>query len=184
MNAQSEALKLHQAVISGDLEQVQLLIEAGANINAVNSNYDTPLKLAVTHDHPKIFQVLLDAGAIPDGWTLDLIITNLDESSNLKVLGMLLRSGLDANIRLEDGETLLMQAAQQGNFQAVKTLLEAGADPNGVSRQSSFALIAAGYACHQEVFEYLIPLTSSELKVKAANQLPTRFAKLIAKVDF
>ena len=102
MNAESKALKLHQAIIEGDLEQVQFLVEAGANINAVDSNYDTPLKLSVTYDRPRIFQVLLNSGAIPDGWTLDLIITSLDESFNFKMLVMLLESGLDPNVRLEE----------------------------------------------------------------------------------
>ena len=54
---------IHDAVICGDPEIVKLLLDNGANINAVAWGKWTPLFMAVEKGHTSIVRVLLDGGA-------------------------------------------------------------------------------------------------------------------------
>ena len=99
-----EGTPLHKAcdrMSGGDEGLVKVLLEAGAKVNAVNSNKETPLQLAVKGGHYKVAEFLLRSGADPN---------------------MLDRSGKSA---LTEAIT---QFGGGGTF--VKLLLEHGADPN------------------------------------------------------
>src|SRR4029434_2038050 len=52
------------------------------------------------------------------------------ESASLPIFNALLKSGADPKAALPGGQTLLMIAARSGNTDAVKILLDGGADPN------------------------------------------------------
>jgi len=54
---------LHLASLRGDTEIVELLLEAGANVNIKNKFGWTPLHLAAREGHIDIVQMLLEAGA-------------------------------------------------------------------------------------------------------------------------
>ncbi|HAZ45730.1 MAG TPA: hypothetical protein DDW76_36540 [Cyanobacteria bacterium UBA11369] len=176
-------MEIHQAILEGDLKRVHALIEAGANLNEQDSKYyaHTPLSLAVSLNNLEIVQVLLEAGANLFPGLLTIIAEN--DFSNPEILAALIEAGIDVNAKLEDGTTILMEAAASDNLEVVKMLIHAQADPNIVSRKANFALLAAGHARNQELFEYLIPLTSPKLRAVAAEQLPTWLAKLISKYD-
>jgi uncharacterized protein len=57
---------LHVLVWRNDLEGVQVLIEAGANINATGEMDETPLHIAVTQQNVSMARALLEAGARDD----------------------------------------------------------------------------------------------------------------------
>ena len=52
------------------------------------------------------------------------------ENRNMSQLRAMLREGMSANLRSDDGTTLLMYAALHGDSEGVRILLEAGADAN------------------------------------------------------
>lgn len=54
---------LHVACMSGNLQDVQLLIECGARVNQQGDMGNTPLHSAITADDPAIIQLLIDHGA-------------------------------------------------------------------------------------------------------------------------
>jgi len=54
---------LHAACRGGHWEIVQVLLEAGANLDPMDANGDTPLIMAALRGYLKVCQVLLDAGA-------------------------------------------------------------------------------------------------------------------------
>uniref|UniRef100_A0A8C2L6L6 BTB (POZ) domain containing 11b n=1 Tax=Cyprinus carpio TaxID=7962 RepID=A0A8C2L6L6_CYPCA len=140
---------LMYACVRGDEAMVQMLLDAGADINSEVPNtvqkypsvfpetrQATPLTFAVLHQHIPVVQLLLDAGANVEG-------------------------------SLQDGmenytETPLQLAAAAGNFELVSLLLERGADPmvgtmyrNGISTaphgdMNSYSLAAAHG--HRNVF--------------------------------
>ena len=72
---------------------------------------------------------------------------------------MLIKAGADVNLQMEEGYTALMYAALAGNFDAVKMLVEAGADVNLKEIYQEHALSMAAHNAHEEVFNYLEPLT-------------------------
>ena len=93
---------LHNAVKCGNEEIVKLLISYGADVNAVNSQGETPLMQA-SSGSSKLVEILLDNGA-------DL---------NKRV-----SSGSS------EGATLLHSAAQAGNYDLIKSLLSKGFNIN------------------------------------------------------
>ncbi|QPH54853.1 ankyrin repeat domain-containing protein [Pontivivens ytuae] len=57
---------LHVIVRRGDLHGVRLLIEAGADVNAIGDMGETPLHVAVGQGSPDVVEALLRAGARDD----------------------------------------------------------------------------------------------------------------------
>lgn len=55
---------LHTVCTWGDLESVQTLINAGADVNAKGDNGVTPLFNAVISGNPKLIELLVKSGAI------------------------------------------------------------------------------------------------------------------------
>lgn len=84
--------------------------------------------------------------------------------SNLEQVQELIQAGVVVNEPLEDEDTFLMSAASRGYFDIVRVLVEAGADVNAISRHSAHALSMAAQGCYQEVFDYLAPLCSPEVR--------------------
>uniref|UniRef100_A0A669EVR1 BTB (POZ) domain containing 11a n=1 Tax=Oreochromis niloticus TaxID=8128 RepID=A0A669EVR1_ORENI len=143
---------LMYACVRGDEAMVQMLLDAGADINSEHpsvypeTRQGTPLTFAVLHGHVPVVQLLLDNRANVEG-------------------------------ALQDGaenytETPLQLAAAAGNFELVSLLLERGADPmigtmcrNGISStplgdMNSFSLAAAHG--HRNVFRKLLSHSEKE----------------------
>jgi len=57
---------LHVVAWRNDLDAVQVLIDAGANVNAQGEMNETPLHVAVRQRHVLMVSAMLDAGARPD----------------------------------------------------------------------------------------------------------------------
>jgi ankyrin repeat protein len=89
---------------------------------------------------------------------------------NPKNLEELIQSGFDINIRLDDNTTALMEAVRAADLYVVRLLVEAGADVNPETGGYT-ALWDAAYWGLQEIFDYLAPLTSSELRQEAEEIL-------------
>ncbi|KAJ8002936.1 hypothetical protein DPEC_G00164140 [Dallia pectoralis] len=147
---------LMYACVRGDEAMVQMLLDAGADINSEVPNtvhkhpsvypetrQGTPLTFAVLHGHVPVVQLLLDARA------------NVEGS---------LQDGME-----NYSETPLQLASAAGNFELVSLLLERGADPmvgtmyrNGISMapegdMNSYSLAAAHG--HRNVFRKLLSQT-------------------------
>ena len=126
---------LHVAAGNGHSEVVELLLEAGADKDAVMQNGRTVFDVAVSNDHLEVVRVLLNAGAEKDaplqnGVTALYAAASYDQSRLVKLL---LEAGAKRNAVMQNGKTALDVAVSNGHREVVKLLLEASAEKGAVS---------------------------------------------------
>ena len=121
MQGQFNALMLAGA-FSKTAEPINLLVEAGADINGTNNNGDTPLMTAVlTNKNLPAIQALIEAGAdvnAVDSKGTSVIMAAANKNPNEKVPILLLQSG--ANV--PDTRALLQYAQSNGNKKVYELL--------------------------------------------------------------
>lgn len=95
------------------------------------------------------------------------------KSGRLEIVQMMLEYGADVNLpsRKSDVWTALMSAAEGGNLEIVKLLVEIGANVNEIRDGGNCALMVAGRASHQDIFDYLAPLTNPDLRQNVTKEL-------------
>lgn len=114
----------------GDLASARHLVEAGAPINAANSDGLTALHAAARGGHLPIVQLLLKKGADPEhadakGGTP---LMRACRHGHAHIAAALLDSGAMLDRTSRDGYTALMLAARGGHDDVVRLLCEQGAD--------------------------------------------------------
>ena len=92
-------------------EIAKILIENGADVNAVSKNYNTALQAALRLPFPAVSR-------------------NLSLTRRYKFIEILIDNGADVNAHGIYGETALVLASEQFDERVVKLLLDNGADPN------------------------------------------------------
>src|SRR5262249_44669244 len=108
---------LHAAASRGALDVVQLLLTHGADPNAMGSNHETPIFMAVDpRRRPKATQ------------------------EREQILRLLIRAGAEVNRKSRDGNTPLTEAVELGEPGSVRILLEAGADVRATNRYGASPL--------------------------------------------
>ncbi len=126
---------LHWAAERGDRELGEVLIYAGARVDAgTRIGHYTPLHLAARAAHGPIVDLLLEAGSDPDARTTNSGTSPLHlaaAAGDPTVVGALVEAGADVNGREAAwGQTPLIFAAANNRAAAIRTLLDAGADPS------------------------------------------------------
>ena len=149
------------AATNGNAATVQQLLKAGADANAANSNGTTPLMMAAAAGKPEAIKLLLDAGADPNARDLtndqtpvmfaaalnrgEAIRLLAGRGADVDVLSAVSEAGANQsshaaerakNVASVGGNAALNFAAREGQFEAVKALLEAGAEVNQISGAS------------------------------------------------
>ncbi len=117
---------------SGNAEILRLILDAGMNENAVDSDGSTPLHRAAERGFDKCVKVLLEAGADEDAAD-DLGKTPLHRAAygnHAACVRLLLEAGADEDVVDNTGWTPLHRAAFVGSIDSVRLLLEHGADVN------------------------------------------------------
>ena len=91
--------------------------------------------MAVESGKPQVVEALLGHGAQVHikggkvGETPLHIAARIEEAPGEKCTKMLLKSGADTNLAMQDGRTALHISAESGNLLVLRQLLENGADP-------------------------------------------------------
>lgn len=127
--------QLELACEEDSIEKIKEAIEAGADINWKNNSGTTPLAIVSQWGGPKAALMLLNSGAkpsIPDRDGLyPLHHAAANNSEIVKILLKKIKKASDINKRSENlGETSVHMAVTWQNDEALKILLNAGADPN------------------------------------------------------
>jgi len=153
---------LRYASRAGDREAILQILNAGADINAVELEGTpkgaTPLLLAVLHGHVKAAQLLIRRGArqdIPDEEGR-LPLPTAAELGYDGVVRDLLRAGGDPNLKSGSNEdTPLLLAVGKEHEKVVKVLLDNGADRTLENKFGDIALDVAEEKGHKKIAELL-----------------------------
>lgn len=126
----SDCSPLHTTAELGDPELVQILLNAGAQVDAQSKEgkNTTPLTIAISHTLHSIMR------------------TNEQNCSNtLEIIKLLIAKKANVNAVAETGNTLLQLAVRTGSTAAVQLLLTAGANVHETNNRKETALHTASY---------------------------------------
>jgi hypothetical protein len=158
--SQKQSDELYEAMKAKDLPKVEALLAAGCEpdtntlvsaigkdrsydvlrvlaracpkgqIDKMNFRYQTPLESAVSNNDAAAIQILLEAGADPNGDTaMGKALQMAAVKRYVEAITALVKGGADVNCRSKYGDTPLMSAARCDYADMVQLLLDAGADP-------------------------------------------------------
>ncbi|KAH7262394.1 ankyrin repeat-containing domain protein [Fusarium tricinctum] len=150
---------LHLSAASDVLEDETLpaLLDAGAHINLVDYDGQTPLHVAIQNSRWSTATKLVHAGAdlevrLPDGKTaLHLAIA----LRNQEFTQVLISRGANVDRKLREHTPLTMAISSRCTF-ITAALLDSGANPNLPSRNGNTPLLAATVTGQDETVRYLI----------------------------
>jgi ankyrin repeat protein len=172
---------LHVATDVDDLALADLLIKAGARVNAKNRYGVSPMYSAAVNGNARMIELLLNAGAdvespLAEGETALMTAARTGRTEAVQVL---LKHG--ANVNAKEGwkqQTALMWAAHEGNVATLKLLLEAGAN---VGDRSMFGWTPFLFAARQAQDEALQILAAHGANIN--ETLPDGTSALVTAVQ-
>ena len=139
---------LHMAAIAGHVGIAQLLLDAGAEVDAVtpirgDRGGESALHMACKHGHGDVVEVLIRSGgadielATPTGKTPLLVAS---EYAKPEAVRALLNVGADVSAQTNSGKSALYNAAESNLPEVVHLLLEGGSDPDQATRRNKIPL--------------------------------------------
>jgi len=171
----SKITPMFLAVETGDLEIVQMLLDAGAKVNVRSTSKETPLMRLDQDATPELVSLLMRYGAkvnsADENGSTPLI--HAAEYSTPEATQALIQAGADVNAANNRGETALMKAAERGDADTVKALIYAGANINAKDGEGNSAWKYADERAVEDVLlSFGIELTEAERQNLAAERAP------------
>jgi ankyrin repeat protein len=148
--------ELRAASFGGNLQEVELLLDRGADVNA-RQHSGGALQGASFGGHWRIVKLLLSAGADVDaqGGSVGSSLQAASLRGHTGIVKLLLDAGANVNARGRN-RTALQEASSAGYIQTVQLLLDAGADMTMQGRPFGNALEAAACGGHYHVVKLLL----------------------------
>ena len=147
---------LHAAVENGNIEIIQFLLDSGAKTNIRDSLKRTPLMMMDGDATPEIFDLLIRYGAkltLVDKEKNTILHHLVGNADGADLVRLLVNHGIDVNAVNKSRETALMIAAENNNSDAVKALLELGADVTKLNAENKSAWDLADDSEIKEILE-------------------------------
>jgi len=141
------ATALFYALGRRDFETLNLLIQAGADINLAPKSGDTPLLVAARNDDVEMVEFLESKGARFNSPSEELLFAA--SHGDVTSIQRTLAAGANINQAYEYSVTPLMAAALKGQTDAVKCLVAAGANVNARDQIHATALVYAIKSGHK-----------------------------------
>jgi hypothetical protein len=149
-------------------EAIDVIIAAGADVNASNKDGVTPLMLAVRAGSAAAVDALLSHQAATDAEDLKgrPVISYAADGGNDAIVKHIFQTGGRNIIRTADKGRLFRAAAMGGSMALTEILLAEGVDINVRDEEGFTPLLTAVESNHKELSEYLI-LKGANLKAKS-----------------
>ncbi len=163
-NAAIRQMSLNLETVKKAEESFRLLIESGADVNALDKRVALFFALKTGFDScvKSLIDNNADVNTIYDDGSTPLMIAI--DSENLALVKFLLEHGADANIREIDGKTSLMTALANDNLDVARVLVQGGADVSAQADDGTTALMGSAFFGK---FEYVKLLVESGVDVNA-----------------
>ncbi|KAM0425342.1 hypothetical protein ACHAPT_009398 [Fusarium lateritium] len=152
---------------------VDLLLAAGADVQATEDSGWTALHWAARYDETQIMERLLSAGARVDARNVFYGETPLHFAAKygcLQAARLLLNRGADIDAMARDGDSPLLTAMSHRSYRAVALLLELGADYLHQGLNGSVLHYAALFG-NEKTFRTLASFELKGLDINAVNRL-------------
>jgi ankyrin repeat protein len=156
-------MEIHDAVISGDLSAVKLVLDSRPHlIDSTNQDHETPLLLAAKYGHLEVVRELLDRGA-------DHTIGDADSSQPIhlaavgghtEVIDLLIARGDNVNAIDNNGTTPLLFAISYRQPETAGWLIDNGADISVTNNRGLTPLHYAAARQQNDMVDRLIELGS------------------------
>ncbi|MEM9541183.1 MAG: ankyrin repeat domain-containing protein [Cyanobacteria bacterium P01_E01_bin.42] len=162
---------MSQAVKSNDIEQVNFLLATECIESQI---IDLALLKASSYGHVRVVQLLINYDAnVNHIFGSGTALTEAIDNEYIDIIDILLDKGADCNLPFY-GEVYppLFIAIAKGNLEIVKKLIKVGANVNPIRDESIYALEYAASEGYKDIFDFLYPLTDSELHPEALEALP------------
>ncbi|GFO50455.1 ankyrin repeat domain protein [Plakobranchus ocellatus] len=179
---------IHVAIAESCLEAMPLLLKAGAELEVRNSDGLTPLLLAADEGRAAMISLLKRHGAnmaaLDDhGSTSLLRVMQRSRPLDGELLRLLAYDKDQVNKQTTDGLTPLMLAARKCDLNAIKILLELGADPNVVNNSSENTCTALSILldCSQITGD-ILPCVEELIKHNGLASVPKRCCLALFKM--
>ena len=121
----------------GKIEVVQMLIDAGADVNNFDSGGRPMVNVTALRGSSESLRVLLNAGADPNVRDMSgyPALERAFQRNSPEVIHVLVEGGADVNARDHAGDPLLYHQLTFGSIENVQAFIEAGADVHGLSKR-------------------------------------------------
>jgi ankyrin repeat protein len=149
---------LQWAVKHSNKETLELALEHGGNVNAVNQRTDTLLIQAIVLGHISIAELLLEKGAdvsMADGASKTPLHFAV-QHGHAVFAKVLLQHGANINALERNENTPLIDASYKGHLATVQVLLENGADIAHTNCRGATAVNIAILKCDLDIIKLLI----------------------------
>jgi len=169
---------LHAAVSMNHFNMVELLLNNGADINAI-ANDRTPLVIAARKNNFKMVRFLIEKGAElnvsrdTEGTAIHAAISR----NNLTIGEFLVEKGADISIRAGDLGNFLYDAVTMRNLEMVEFLLERGADINAAAEGLGTPLNRAITVGNLRMVEFLLERGADVNAAARGRSTPLQIAR-------
>jgi len=156
---------------TGNVEALKSLVSAGADVDARETKQEqTALMWAVAQGHPAVVKLLIDSGA-------DIHARTKTSGPVVLGTGYATKSNSRFDIPLSlGGFTPLLFAAQQGDVDSARILLDAGADVNQTTADGLSVLLIAADSGHEDLSLYLLERGADPNAKDRNGMTPLHFA--------
>jgi ankyrin repeat protein len=156
---------LIKAARNGNLDMMNLLILANADVNAQSKRGVSVLTSAIQNGNPQLTEFLMSRGARAGASQENM----MNYAFQKKFVGVdaMLKTGVRPNFTDKNGNTPLIVSASYGDLQSVQQLLIYKADINAANNAGMTPLLYAIQTKNKEITEYL--LSKKEIDINKAN---------------